>query len=913
MFRLAAALSILVCVAATRHLGTAVAALFNENNAVHVEPDAIESATLIIGTHLIYLHALNEEIYAAALDSASLSGQDRRFYKSELAGGMWVEITDAGSVRDITAAGNIVDKSEIQALFLTHHTKSDRVTYDLRTNAKVCIFDIYNVYDLENMPELEPLKLQYDMMKESGSKTKTIKRNRNLVQNFFAMQVKSETTQVYDRQIQALQGYYDELVANGAESGDCEMVLNVMAKIDNSRKAAVYALIESGLASLQDKVADVSGDEDLELDDVLLTAVGNSQSALAESMSEAQGNMLARGDTVLSETEYTLSEEMITNAMEANYFACDGQNQKLQYLQNISAGVIADRLGETELLNGMIDKADVAYGQMLSRGATDEYMTLVSQNVSHAALQSRMKADMADANAARGELEFFIQGKADRMEREEAQSYILLRIQDAAKFKAAVKADAYQAEYQGSVSAYVDWLNTLLDSIRSNGSSQTEEEGMYEQKADLQQQKLEALDGLDLDTAKKIDAQIAEIDAKIDTAEGSAADKLSVLTQQKAELEKQLQKELEKELQKKPEEQAEDSGETDSAADSAIVALQVEISRLEVEIAENRMALPENSQAANIVNSKNEILRLLAEADAGDSALVSMESHVSVLAAMLAEGSPLAREALKEVYQKLLAKSELEGIGAYQDLQEQIEAAISDSVVNTSLSGEMTVQGAQRVIADALGVESLTDAQGNLLSDIPKEDMAAALIALGEFDKKTSRAAQTMGTAGESGAAQPGRESDDGTDAAGSAKSSEIHAMVEGLAAALSQGNGSVVFQTKKQGSECYVPAETLADYLGYRYIWNDTRKSAVLSRGRCFYRFTAFRENVENEAGETVYMDSPAGFSGGIYIPEAFVENCFACRLYEISGTGYSILVNDMTEEKSQEIFSELMEKGGF
>ena len=84
MFRTAAALSILVCLTAARHLGTAVAALFNENNAVHVDPDTIESTTLIIGTHLIYLHALNEEIYAAAMDSASLSGQDRRFYKSEL-------------------------------------------------------------------------------------------------------------------------------------------------------------------------------------------------------------------------------------------------------------------------------------------------------------------------------------------------------------------------------------------------------------------------------------------------------------------------------------------------------------------------------------------------------------------------------------------------------------------------------------------------------------------------------------------------------------------------------------------------------------------------------------------------------------------------------------------------------------
>ena len=38
MFRTAAALSILVCLTAARHLGTAVAALFNENNAVHVDP-----------------------------------------------------------------------------------------------------------------------------------------------------------------------------------------------------------------------------------------------------------------------------------------------------------------------------------------------------------------------------------------------------------------------------------------------------------------------------------------------------------------------------------------------------------------------------------------------------------------------------------------------------------------------------------------------------------------------------------------------------------------------------------------------------------------------------------------------------------------------------------------------------------
>ncbi|MDE7323238.1 MAG: hypothetical protein K2N73_11070 [Lachnospiraceae bacterium] len=883
--RLAALLFTLVCLASMRHLEMAVAALFNENNAVHIDPDAIESSTLIIGTHLIYLHAMNEEIYAAAMDSAALSGQDRRFYKSELAGGMWVEITDAGSLRDITAAGNIIGKEEIQALYFTHHTRSDKITYDLRTNAKVCVFDIYNVYDLENMPELEPLKLQYDIMKESGSTAKATKRSLSLVQNFFAMQVTSDTTDACDRQLQALQGYYDELVTNGADSRDSEMVLKVMEKIDNSRKAAVFTMVEGGLASLQDSASNVSGDEDLDLDDTLLTAIGNSQNAISESMSAAQGNMLARGDTVIAEMEYAFSGEMITNAMESNYFGCDGQNRKLQCLENISDGIIVDRKGETDLLNELIDNADVAYGQKLSGGVSGEYMTLVAQNVSHAALQSRMKEDMADANAARGELEFYIQGKVDRLEREEAKKYILLRIQDAAKFKASVKADAYLEEYQNAVSSYVDWLNTLLDSIRSNGSSQTEEEGIYEQKVNLQQQKLQALDELDLDTAKKIDAQIADIDAQIDSAEGYFADQLNELIQRKAELEKEL---------------AEDSGESGSPGDSAAVALQVEISRLEVEIAENRMGLSENSQAANIIKSKNEILSLLADGDTGDSAAVLMESNIGVLVAMLEEGSPLAQKALKEVYQKLLAKSELEGVGDYRALQDKIETAISDSVVNSSLSGEMTVQGAQGIIADVLGIGPLTDGQGNIVAGIPKEDLAAVLIALGEFNKKTGRIANADAAAGE--------ENENGA-----VQSSHLQALVEGLAFTLCQSNDNAVFQTKRQGSESYVPAETLANYLGYRYIWNDTKKNAILSRGKYFYRFTAFQENVMNEKGEIIYMDSPAGFSGGIYIPGSFVENTFACYSYEIYGTNYSVLVNDKAADKSQELLLELLEKGGF
>ena len=126
-------------------------ALFDENKAVHIDASSIEQSTLIIGTHLIYLYSLNDELYQIALDSAADSGQTQIYYKSELADGTWFNITDAGSIADITDSGIAVSDDTINNLYFTHHTKSDGKTYDLRTNQAVSIFDINNVYDVENL------------------------------------------------------------------------------------------------------------------------------------------------------------------------------------------------------------------------------------------------------------------------------------------------------------------------------------------------------------------------------------------------------------------------------------------------------------------------------------------------------------------------------------------------------------------------------------------------------------------------------------------------------------------------------------------------------------------------------------------------------------------------------------------
>lgn len=913
---------ILLSAVAILQFRTASAALFRKEDAVHIDPDTIEDATLAIGTHLIYLHSLNEEIYASALESASDSGQDKWYYKSELAGGMWLDISDAGSIKDITAAGKIVDNSEIEALYFTHHTKSDGITYDLRNNTQVCIFDIRNVYELELMPELEALKLQYDAILESKSSTKTAKRNQKLVENFWEMQVQSDMTDQCDAQIQALQGYYNELAANGADSQETQTVLNVMKKIDNARRAAVFSMVDSGLASLQDAVANVEDENgELELEDNLLTAVGDSQYAVAESLTEAQGNMLVKGNTVISEAEYKFSMEMISNAEAGNYFQCDAQNQNLQLLDNINSGRIVERQEELNLLDTLIEAADKKYSEQLASGVTQQYATLSAKNVSHAALQSKMREDIAEADAARGELQFLLQAKVDRQENDAAQNYVRSRIQDAAAFKTVIQADDYRQEYQNSVTVYLDWLNSLLSNIKDEDGNQSKEELLYEQKAALQEQKLQALDSLDLDTAKRIDAKIVEIDNQIDTSQTELSGQLQELMEEKAALEKKL---------------------AENPQNSQNAALQAQLSKLEAEIADCQSNLVSDSQTANIMTCKNEILRLIAEGDTSEAARSLLENDVKLLTEMMQEGSALAQQASKEVYQKLLAKSELEGVKAYQDLQNQIETALSESTINTNLSGELPASEAEQVIADILGIDALFDTKGNLSKELMALcGLAAAQPELSkdELEKEQSLGSSSSETQSElskdESEKEPLSESSMSTtqiksnqeDLAAAlvalenfgqeADTEAVQALAQGLAAALAQSDFNLVFQAKQQGGTAYISAETLAAYIGYRYVWNDTKKSAVLSKGRQFFHFTAYLDIVETQTGATKKMKRPAEFFGELYLPDSFVQEQFACYCSEISGTDYAVLVNQDTMKKSQEILLELRqrqsEEGGF
>ena len=125
---------------------------------VHVKDSEIENSTLVIGSHLIHISALTDQLYKIAQESANEFNQSQVYYKSELADGTWFEISEASSIGDITQSGSPVSRSVIEGLEFTHQTKSDGITIDLRTGQAVSVFNINNPYDLRTMEELEPLR-----------------------------------------------------------------------------------------------------------------------------------------------------------------------------------------------------------------------------------------------------------------------------------------------------------------------------------------------------------------------------------------------------------------------------------------------------------------------------------------------------------------------------------------------------------------------------------------------------------------------------------------------------------------------------------------------------------------------------------------------------------------------------------
>ena len=159
------------------------------------EGNIIPATTLFVGTYLMDARALNasakeqlasaeEEaantqagkenvkkgisgaIYQQALQSMNTYNQKTRYYRSELAGGEWKDISQAGKLEDILKTARTVQKKELDPLIITCVVGADGIPRDPDGN-EMNIFDHPNPYEMEEITELKPIQEYFNSGKVS--------------------------------------------------------------------------------------------------------------------------------------------------------------------------------------------------------------------------------------------------------------------------------------------------------------------------------------------------------------------------------------------------------------------------------------------------------------------------------------------------------------------------------------------------------------------------------------------------------------------------------------------------------------------------------------------------------------------------------------------------------------------------
>lgn len=851
----------------------AAQATFDETTAVHVNAAEIENTTLAVGTHLIHLSAMTEELYQIAMESAEESGQEKIYYKSELGDGAWFDLTQADQIGDITVEGTPTEDAVINALFFRYHTRSDGITYDLAKDGKVSIFDVRDPYGLLLMPELEPLWQQFTMLQKKEGKTESDQFYERILCKFYETPVSNEVTKACDQQLSALQKYYEQLAENKEDAERLNIVTDVMGAEDAKRRAEVFSLLESEmLPSLMEWISGSGWQEEDRPKEFIVSAdlalaAGTSLENVGQSLIEEQGDMLVEGTTIFSKHRFYLANRLMQAAEKNNYTECDSAVDELLCLSSIENGSIVDAVSELALLeNQLIGSAETIYQAALARGISEAYQEGVRNNSSRALLHQLLQTQRDETNVSRLELQTLLQAKIERMPPKEGKDYVTVRIDQIDQLKITIAQDAFAGYAEETVEQHRMWLTEQLASLTKQLGG-TEMDALLSEKSELQSQRMDYLDGNDLAGAKRVQTLIDQKDTEI------------------AAEEKRLNAIL----------QADTSTEAEKA------------------MAQN--ALGSNTVTAAIYETAG---NTAADIYAGDTSGVG--ESLNRLAELYELNPQAAADALKDIYQALTAlqlQSEAGTMTAAGTQQGNLAGEGTDgsedgsgdgsggSVDGSSGSGdgsggsedgtkgsemEAYMEQIAALLAEHMDITNAVLTE-NMIEDLLKQrlgtdqtlwsdqDKAAALLAISWYGDFT--------------------------------KNKAVMQLAVSTAHRAYQENIPYLYQRLKGQIVEYAPVDSLAVCIGYRYIFHDSGKQATLQRGTRYYQFKAADRQVLKENGTTEDMAHQAQFQTIIFIEESYLYQTFQCQVEYLSQTDYGIIATEEMIRTAEELYDAMLAKG--
>ena len=840
-------------------LGTLLtrAALENDNStqvrSVHVQDSEIEVSTLIVGSHLIHIQGLTETLYALALDSANEFSQDKLYYKSELANGQWFEITDAASIADITTEGTLVSAAEIGTLEFTHKTDAAGVTTDLRTGEQVSVFDIHSPYNLEAMEELEPLKLQYEMLlaKPEENRTDSDERYIEMIRALFAEDVRTQECIEADEHLDGLERYKADLTAREASGTWIEQTGAVAEAVDALRRTFVFyrldALLDTLLNNAQGLIlppqpetedggdgengpsadagegggdegaagegggdegaagedgtegdGDTEGEEQPEpqvdsslvVNSDVVAAVGESIANVQSSLSAYEAKLLTEGTTVIGKARYDAANELIVSAGVNDYAGCDTIIAQLCAYSNIIDEKVVDKETELSVLDTrLVPKTRENFEQALGGGASPDYTAAIAGGAQASAGVRYLKEQQNAANAARIDYQTMMNARWKRVENSEAVSEALTLLDGMAGLYASVQADD-AADYLREVAdEHKAWLLERYAALNAQGSADSKMDELKAEKERLQEQYRDALDGNDLSAAALLEARLAAVQADIDALE---QDYLSILN-------------------------SENSSESDRAKAMA--------------------GLGDGTAASALENLKDSLLSSLRGASEGSDLERLLSELENMLAAMreLAKQSPRAAAgAMKEISDALAGATGLDGSDASKLMAQADEIAQEAAQAEENGAGATMSAQTVRDLLDA----AMRELFGTGYEDASHAQKAQALLALEWFGEQM--------------------------------RNEKIAALAGAMAQEQQAAGSSYLYRKYTGDAGNYLSVRAVGSILGYRTIFDSVHVVETLNNGMEYYTFTNGRRTYETDR-QTKMMEHAACLQErGLYLAAA-------------------------------------------
>lgn len=921
--------AVVLAVIGTLMLGGLYAQGFwDDSRAVHIKPREIEDSTLAIGTHLIHLSALNDSIYVIAEKSAEESGQNQIFYKSELGGGAWFDISAASSLNDITLGGSPVTDEEMEALFFTHHTKSDGVTYDLRTGEAVNIFDIRDPYDLESMEELSPLKLYYDQLMEIQGESDTTRR----IDKFWQTPVSGDkgpaAVRDNEEKLYSLQGYLDTLNARGADSRETGKVTSVMEAVDSARRHAVFEVLEYELEKYLNEelgqppsppLVEDEDEEDLDAEE----SSGGEDAEEGLDVEESSGGRGGRDNVERFDTEGSSDGGDAEEGLDAEGSSDSGDDDEEEDENIYSSSIDPEKFDQdllsaiSESLSNVKNALIECEGKMLSEGQTvmsrAEYQ-YSNDLIKHAKAGSESSCDqdveklllldniLNDVIADRPKELALLGGT---LIEEAASEYMSALSQgETAEYRAQAAKNAPQAvlnrfinEGAGEINTRRGELEFLLEAecLRLDPAS-----GM------------EYMDGW-VDMVNSFAAVIPD-----DAFQSGSVDSVDAfsnyLTNKRRALELASGGNLMDELNaEKDDLQTKRLSALDKNDLAGAKALAEKIADVEEEI----RAL-EAESAAQLGALQDRISALEAAGDLGGAAAAKAE--LANLEKSLSDGSlgslitQLKRDALDAI---------AAGAGGLGTNAEEGEPS------GEAGTGE---GGGAEAAANALMAQDAVDALSELLPTSPKLVLPAMQEIYNELllnggdqgliDSLEQAVLENPAALRENLNASTLRSMVDNFDGGAVSKilgmelyyqetgSQDALRMISVLARKEAGMGNPLVFERIQDGTGEYLPLTAIQAVTGWRFVWEKNTSMGVLARGKEYYGFTLYSIRVVRDPDEkqTELMDRMAKNKGGIHIPEEYAGKSFDVLACYLSGTTLGCAYDSAAMAEARELLALLL-----